>query len=1507
MSAVDEIKKELQKVRNKYTYNILDLISDYKNEEKTKIDYRGRQIFELLQNADDSYDQNNPESQVEVSIELREDSLIIQNSGIAFVARGIASLMHPDASSKHTGTIGSKGLGFRSVLNWSKDITICTNEFVVNFSEEKAIEDLEYYKTHGDTDHLEELDEDGIIRAPILSAVTILEDTEFKKTVFDSHYATSIVLKCDKTTIESIENELKTLQFEELMFLKHICSITIKTPSLTRKIECIKDSNDCIIQDDFKTPTSWQLFTKSGTIKQNDGKDKYYELSIAYPEDPDARVALRNNGKLYSYFKTDVQMPFPFIVHGTFELSSERNQLTKESKNNEELFKELAKFIGEVALKIASKEAESSYSPLQMMIPSIQYFAVNDLYKIRDLLVEEIKSISIFPSISGSYIGLNDKPHFHKQEFADYLNKDTFKSLLKKCNDDTIINVLWKLGVGKYTENEMVDLINNDGDEYVKANSNAELIKLFINDYPNCTRAPSLLVNSSGVRVLDSDVKLFSSTSNQFSLPDWASISFIDKALEDKLEDLLNCHTARSLAEKTKVFGYEEYSFKKVLAAINSQVNSDIDRAKNVIKWMHDSWEQISSEMSSTEKTYIDVLTRDGTLAKSNKCFIGSEYGNDLGERIVSKLSEKTFIASLEEYGLTGCKKETLEKIFIELGSKKFPLIEVSELNNEDAKTFIELNKGRFDKLEVSQENNLLTYEELFYQKCRVFVSDIEEFDKILNESSFEDIISWALLDETFKKCITSELEPSISARMIGKQKSKIYDRTVQSSYMVSWLRNKILSLNWIPTESGKRVSARDVTIKKYALSPVIETAKINYKEIQKNFPSFNIDKEVDALIYRMGIADDISSLPKEKIYDILMVLPNFDTLSNEVVKAIYTNLNTSFDAENTKKIISNNKSYNVFCENGKVLVRLHQKNQWEFAKDSYYVGRKMFSQDILDNYPVLVLNRRAGDEKIESLFGVKRIQSIGNIDVKDIELHPLADSYKEEFKKLLPYLYSKRVASDKTRRDLGRLRNCSISLVSSITTEYKVHGEIKQGTLNDFEMLYREKVIYIKVPSYVETIDDLRGNMKFKMAVAEAITTILDVDAEKDPFVNILGCHSIQEVEAYLKENGDDDLMLVKLANEKFNIGIDYKKEFWDAISRVKSITCSELFVHYNIDPEFKINFRNPSENPEEIIALFKLIEIEIDDYNSEAYSTIDLRKYWIKQFGILKNSYKEKYLYYLALDCEKNDLSKAAFNQKKDNFIFLELTFDNSVQINLIDELETNIGIKLSSLDELNGDYKQIYNTLTEEVETPKETINEKQKKEETDFESLYNELKQENNDSIEDIQTIAAPEHNKAKGNSGGKGGKSYDNSSNETKLKDGFIAEAKVFLTLKNRKDIESVAWVSGNAEKAHEIEKGDDSLGYDIKYSIDGVIHYVEVKGTCSNSIEFTMTKNEFSFAKSHPNDYELLFVFIVGGKATSPKNLGNIMIFKDGEDFFHNSNFKVEQSDFKVKAIVKED
>ena len=113
------------------------------------------------------------------------------------------------------------------------------------------------------------------------------------------------------------------------------------------------------------------------------------------------------------------------------------------------------------------------------------------------------------------------------------------------------------------------------------------------------------------------------------------------------------------------------------------------------------------------------------------------------------------------------------------------------------------------------------------------------------------------------------------------------------------------------------------------------------------------------------------------------------------------------------------------------------------------------------------------------------------------------------------------------------------------------------------------------------------------------------------------------------------------------------------------------------------------------------------------------------------------------------------------------------------------------------------------------------------------------------------------------------------------------------------------WVSGNAEKAGRIVKGDDTCGYDIKYKdADGKIQYVEVKASRNEEITFCLLDSELRFGCQNASSYEIIYVVIGddGLPAHKPWRLGHLFKFAEGEDLLHNERFSIESDSYSVVA-----
>ena len=305
---VKEHIQELLATRHRiYTEDPRIIIEDYRKEQEKIDEYNGRQLLELLQNADDAADSSTKEKCCYISLD--GNILIVANNGEPFNSAGIESLMYSNLSPKmkEQNKIGHKGLGFRSVLSWANKVTIKSADFAVEFSKDNALDFLrEVQKGNTNVEKIinDKTSENEENTIAILRCPKILDNIPHEY----SGYETFIVIELKDNQIEKVIEQIeKELDMEVLLFLNNLETISVKYPDgqFTLKKEFNGDSISITrSQNDSQTKKTWLVKTKSGKTKgYEDGrlKEKNYEIKIAWTDQLDDK-----KNTLYSYFKTNI-------------------------------------------------------------------------------------------------------------------------------------------------------------------------------------------------------------------------------------------------------------------------------------------------------------------------------------------------------------------------------------------------------------------------------------------------------------------------------------------------------------------------------------------------------------------------------------------------------------------------------------------------------------------------------------------------------------------------------------------------------------------------------------------------------------------------------------------------------------------------------------------------------------------------------------------------------------------------------------------------------------------------------------------------------------------------------------------------------------------------------------------------------------------------------------------------------------------------------------------------
>ena len=360
---INFIKESLEETKQSYFSSKKNLLwlEQYTLETQNFKDYEGREILELLQNADDAQS-----SDVKILLNTAENYLSVTNSGdktILFSETGIRSIMASHLSPKKEDIknknklIGAKGLGFKSVLNWASEIKVKSDNIDLCFGKEivnQFWEELKVNITDASKYELIAQSEGRDIPLPILRLpkVELWKNPIPKTTIIELSYNE------DKT--ERIKEALNNFRPETLLFLHNLQKITIIIDG-TENVYSISSHR---INDQFcEIAVGKDLWIRTKTEGTLDNGQNY-EVAAAFC----LNSIPQESYEIYSFFPTDEKFPFPCILHASLALNASRKAL----QTGEEINDKMMYFLADRMIQLAEylKEYRHDWNPYKIVFGS---------------------------------------------------------------------------------------------------------------------------------------------------------------------------------------------------------------------------------------------------------------------------------------------------------------------------------------------------------------------------------------------------------------------------------------------------------------------------------------------------------------------------------------------------------------------------------------------------------------------------------------------------------------------------------------------------------------------------------------------------------------------------------------------------------------------------------------------------------------------------------------------------------------------------------------------------------------------------------------------------------------------------------------------------------------------------------------------------------------------------------------------------------------------------------
>ncbi len=1225
-----------------------DLIAENNREKEHIKGYHGREILELLQNADDAYQQsiiegNKPDEDLEVVIEYKNDILRVINTGTFFSKSGIKAIVQGNNSTKDVDYIGNKGTGFRSVLNWATKVRILSGDFYVEFS--KEIAQKVFDKIKDEKQIVKQLKRKKDLYIPMLAVPENL-------TTYERNNKTTIEVHIDSNKIQddySVEKQLNGIDVRILLFLPNIRRIRIVTnePEVVYQKEINGDNISLITKVDGCRVSYEEFIQVDKTLKDflMEGTDKKsVGFSIAVPTD----FTEFKSEYMYAYFPLlDTPSPFNCVMHGTYILGANRNTIDK-SAENKKILKEQLKFLIEVAQRFIDKK---DYDTVYNILMPLNRDGLLSKFSIYNEYLDDLCTLKMFPSVNDETLSVLDDILRISNDFPDLFVGEHFSKLLKPINNKNGINLLNQIIPLKeieYSDEALLSDINAVSDNWTIS----EQIEVFVwwnnkwtsnrlNTNPKIL--PHLIKKQDNTWLkTDEDCYFMAGNAVNIALPEWVKVPSIDAAYQkelfvatEKLPQVIETRKRNSddtsrIISQTNIFPCVQFHYSD-LSTIVGRVNSSVsnyEQGVDFVKWLwknyghNEQWQPAG--LNDTFKNGYNFpslsKTNNQCVEASKRIYFGQAYGNNLGEKLFGYNNFSAF----PPIGVFDVNTDDIHqfKLFIKkFGVCEYPTIEKQTISGDDMyQPYILLYKPTiYDTPEMSTSITVTIQGEV------LAISNLRE---ILQNLSTEDILTWILNDIKLKNHLTNPNEPIGS--VISYSGSR---RTGRYEYQES-IKNYILEIfnceKWIRI-GNNQYSPREIL--SYSLSNIKFTdfvPVLAYSSNKNISDTNNIFVVKDCFIDVLKCFDfknQITDLPSEKFYEILLKLPNMEMNRGiELFKAIYNIVQQPDFKRNYPA--SHHKT--IYFKEGKMLVKYGGIPQYYNVQKSILPSNQIINKN---KFPIVAKGERTNNDNFVRVFNCKKYERDYSIVLEDIEYSPANVKFQQYFNDFKKYAaaYGKRNANID---EFGKKLN--ITLAQKIPV-------MEGDTINYVE----DEYAYIGDSStnwYIKVTGDNFNVMKLSNII-------------KDIYEHIAYTPGFDGAKLRELFNADSKSSRELLIEDEFGtLDVIMEQSYGDTIKRHFLGTVLKIDSAYDID-KTDIDFDNFSEinfeNAEKIITLFKALDTDIDAFYKNGFEyQINLVPYFHKKGKELIKDKREEYknvLYSRAL----NDMElQASFIADVSNF---------------------------------------------------------------------------------------------------------------------------------------------------------------------------------------------------------------------------------------------------------------
>ena len=1272
-----EVKELIKTNVGTYRFDTYRIISDYRAERECTKAYNGRQILELLQNADDAQT-----DKVRITLDLSKQELTIANNGVPFSVDGIRSLMLANLSSKNKKEfIGNKGLGFRSILNWVEKVEVITPNIILAFSPKIARRG--YEKILQESKELKQMiaRDTNLEKGEIPFAILAIPDCFNNK--HPASWETEIKLQYKKKEENNILEQLAAIQGETLLFLNHIREIKIEGAGALDKKLIRKQLNDSEIT---VNDTSWFIYN-SEELKFE--KDKFYTFKVAWQQGLDDKDTC-----FFTYFPTQVRTHLPYLIHATFELDPARNYINH-AEGNKTVLLAIANQLRAIATQQLKNEESSNWYACRFLTPvgtsdhKLLRDFFNTITKLRDTL-------DVYPCVDGSYAA-KEAVRYYGDAFSQWVIRNNlgvyFPQLLLPFDDQVLQNIeayTWN----NYSPEQLFEIFREVSPFISSTEERSKLIRLL-------THVSFIDLQESGVLLpllLDKDEKVVSAERQVFTIrqkdtstyriPDFVKLSFISQVFFDALVRELaegieririkeedRSRPLKRLIDKVVNIGSNDIIdvIRYIVSDTKRQIEHGAELREDLIYKLNQSLFtifKVNPDRKGTLPFKIPTLNRELEIRDCDSLFLGTEYPSGKLTAFIFEgiYTENDYVAGNDFWDLKAESEEELEQFFLWLGvNKHIKLKKDEDVSNADP-AYIDYV---FSKVRKPDKHTH------WYFKGTKIVDEV-----VINQLSAEKLILLIEKERQIKSQLNFENEDYFSVKHGSGYPKPI---ALKSSYIEFQL-------------------VRNTSFSNYLIEEEIGVSQF-YQQIDYYAAIFS-DHDVSSLqikfiLKQLGAVESLQDISLEQFYALFE--NQEDNFPNGKGSQRFYKRFFEYCTTKDKEISSTDykPDFKYFARKGGKGPEL----QLIPIDQVYYSDNAIAPQIVLDNYWILNLPKRIGEQKVKKYFGVKLIQEeLKRINIRSEKISFLDHELNTYLKKLKPYILCYRLFTltqqSIEKEETSKLKNLSIKLMASCRYSF-----------NNTDTLELEENTFITVGSTFYLKSSTTGGIKqlqktplFCDAIAEILCIQFKVKEHKNNFRAIFK-DSIAETEHLI--HADELSSYLQQARELLGTTKE-ELTFWKNLYRAKNKTLSKEIhdtkqlemclsedLSYQLPPNYNlVDFTNLSKRESfnflrELTADFSIELPTLITWDSEgflAFYTQQFNNILLDQKNLFEqllwnqlNAKKEHQSDFLKIQNQYNNFIENNLVQDALKQNVLNLSWDTKSFFN--QALETTFGINLSN----------------------------------------------------------------------------------------------------------------------------------------------------------------------------------------------------------------------------------